>query len=70
MGKPLTVYFSDNNSPEIYKLTKEQLQDLADQDAWEAAEKFKVSIDTFSAGYAPDWLLKLAELADFEVDSI
>jgi hypothetical protein len=68
--EPLTVYFSDNNSADIYKLTKAQLQRLAEDDDWETADKFKITNLPMEEGYIPDYLIELATIYGFEVDTI
>ena len=67
---PITVYFSDNQSADIYRLTADQLQVFFDADDWDGAQKFKVLVEPVIAGYAPDWLITLSEVMGFEVDSI
>lgn len=66
---PITVYFSDNQSPEIYRLTADQINIFQDSE-WEGIEKFKVEVDTHDRGYAPAWLVKLGEIYGFDVESI
>ena len=39
--QPLTVYFSDRGEPDIYHLTKEQVEVFQEND-WEGIDKFKV----------------------------
>lgn len=68
--QPLTVYFSDNQDAEIYKLTKAQLQQLAEDDDWATADKFKITNLPMDEGYAPGYLQELATIYGFEVDSI
>lgn len=67
---PITVYFHDNQSADIYKLTKSQLQDLAENDDWETADKFKITNLPPDDGYIPDYLIELATIYGFEVDTI
>jgi hypothetical protein len=68
--EPITVYFSDNQSADIYRLTKAQLQRLAEDDDWETADKFKILETPMGDGYIPDYLVELATIYGFEVDSI
>lgn len=68
--QPITVCFSDNQSADIYKLTKAQLQQLADDDDWETADKFKITDLPMEDGYVPGYLQELATIFGFEVDSI
>lgn len=68
--QPITVYFSDYQDGEIYKLTKDQLQELAENDDWETASKFKITNLPSSDGYVPDYLIELAKIYGFEVDTI
>lgn len=71
MTKPTVfVYFSDNGDADLYKLTREQFEELQEKDDWDTIEKFKIDYPSLSAGYAPSYLCKLAELFGFEVDSI
>lgn len=67
---PITVYFSDDQCGEIYKLTKAQLQELAENDDWETADKFKITNLPPDDGYIPDYLIELATIYGFEVDTI
>lgn len=65
--EPITVYFSDNQSAEIYKLTSAQLRRLAEDDDWETAEKFKITNLPHGDGYIPDYLVELAAIYGFEL---
>lgn len=68
--EPITVYFDDNQSVEIYKLTAVQLARLAEEDDWETADKFKITNLPMDEGYAPGYLVELATIYGFEVNSI
>ncbi len=68
--EPITVYFTDNGEASVYRLTKAQLQRLADDDDWDTAEKFKTTNVPMGDGYIPDWLAELASIYGFEVDSV
>lgn len=67
--EPLTVYFSDGDEPDIYRLTMKQITIFQEND-WEGIEKFKIIVSPGDVGYAPDWLVELGKIYGFEVDSI
>ena len=65
------VYFSDNGEADLYNLTREQFDKLMSNDDWDTIEKFRIpAAGMWDDGYAPDYLLELAKIFGFEVDSI
>lgn len=67
---PITVFGVDNGHCEIYNLTRDQLKKLWDADDWETVEKFKISPDNnLDYGYVPDYVVKLADIYGFDVES-
>lgn len=71
MSEPtIFVYFSDNGEADLYKLTREQFEELEAADDWDTIKKFQIGAEGISHGYVPGYLEVLAELFGFEVDSI
>lgn len=68
--QPIFVYFSDNGEADIYKLTRSQFESLQEADDWATIDKFKITDTVPSHGYVPDYLMELAAIYGFEVDSI
>lgn len=72
MNKPVLVYFNDRDSAKIYELTRSQFGRLEQADDWDTIEKFEIKPDNtiWDGGYAPDIIMRLAEIYGFEVESI
>lgn len=73
--KPLLVYGQDNGDCRLYNMTLEQFEKLEAEDDgsgafWDTVDKFQIKVSNSECGYVPDYVVKLAEIYGFDVESI